>query len=142
MISKTHTFIKFALVGALKTLVGLSVIFVAWHFFGFSDLAANLLGYAFGFCCSYGLNRLWTFSDRGAVLRSLWRFALVCAVAYSANLIVLFAIRDLMGPESFLPHVAGSIIYTVIGYLGSRFFAFRKTPGARLADAATSIQRG
>ena len=137
MISTKHTFIKFALVGALNTLVGMGMIFVAWHFFGFSDFAANLTGYAVGFCCSYGLNRLWTFADRGAVSRSLWRFALVCAVAYGANLIVLFAARGAMGPETFLPHVAGSITYTVVGYLGSRHFAFKKMPGARLADATT-----
>ena len=104
-----------------------------------SDLAANLTGYAVGFCCSYGLNRLWTFADRGAVSRSLWRFALVCAVAYGANLMVLFAARGAMGPETFLPHVAGSITYTVVGYLGSRYFAFKKMSGIRLTDATTSI---
>lgn len=138
MLSTKHTFIRFVLVGALNTLVGMSVIFIAWRFFGFSDLAANMLGYAIGFCCSYGLNRLWTFSDRGSVSRSLWRFALVCATAYSANLVVLFGSREMMGPESFLPHVAGTITYTLVGYLGSRFFAFKKTPGARLADASTT----
>lgn len=137
MISTKHTFIKFALVGALNTLVGMGMIFVAWHFFGFSDLAANLTGYAAGFCCSYLLNRRWTFDDRSAVSRSLWRFILVCAVAYGANLIVLFATRNAMGPETFLPHVAGSITYTVAGYLGSRYFAFKKVHGARLADAIT-----
>lgn len=137
MISTKQTFIRFVLVGALNTLIGMSAIFVAWHFFGFGDLAANLTGYAIGFCCSYGLNRVWTFSDRGAVSRSLWRFALVCAAAYGLNLIVLFGVRHLIGPESFLPHVAGSVAYTVAGYLGSRYFAFRSKPGARLANAST-----
>ena len=61
MISINHTFIRFALVGVLNTLIGMGTIFVTWRFLGFSDLAANLTGYAIGFCCSYGLNRLWTF---------------------------------------------------------------------------------
>lgn len=139
MISANHTAVRFALVGVVNTLVGMGVIFIAWHFLGFGDLAANLLGYAAGFLCSYSLNKLWTFSDRGAVGRSLWRFALVCAVAYAANLIVLFGTRSAMGPETFLPHVMGSLTYTVTGYLGSRFFAFRKTPGSRLTDATTPI---
>lgn len=139
MIFAKHTFVRFALVGVANTAVGMGVIFIAWYFFGFSDLAANLLGYAIGFVCSYGLNRLWTFSDRGPVRRSLWRFALVCAVAYAVNLLVLFSMRSLMGPASFLPHVAGSIAYTIVGYLGSRFFAFDKTQGSRLADATTPI---
>jgi hypothetical protein len=44
-----------------------------------------------------------------------------------------------MGPESFLPHMAGSVAYTIIGYLGSRFFAFSQTQGSRLADASPPI---
>lgn len=139
MIPIKTTFVKFGLVGAVNTLVGMGVIFIAWHFFGFGDLAANLLGYAVGFFCSYILNRLWTFSDRGEVWRSFWRFALVCAVAYAANLLVLFTMRSLMGPESFMPHVFGSITYTIIGYAGSRYFAFRSAHHSRLAKASTSI---
>lgn len=139
MIPIKNTFVKFGLVGAVNTLVGMGVIFIAWHFFGFGDLAANLLGYAVGFFCSYTLNRLWTFSDRGAVGRSFWRFALVCALAYVANLLVLFCARSLMGPQSFMPHVFGSITYTIIGYLGSRYFAFRSARNSQLADAGTPI---
>ena len=139
MISINHTFIRFALVGVLNTLIGMGTIFVTWRFLGFSDLAANLTGYAIGFCCSYGLNRLWTFSDCSSVSRSLWRFALVCVTAYGANLLVLFGARDVMGPASFLPHVAGSATYTLIGYLGSRYFAFRSRPGTRLANASMPI---
>lgn len=138
MIKINNTFLKFALVGVVNTLVGMGVIFVAWYFLGWGDLAANLLGYAVGFCCSYGLNRLWTFADRSPVGRSLWRFALVCAAAYAANLVVLFATRAAMGPASFMPHVLGSITYTVAGYLGSRFFAFRKTSPPPTAEAAGS----
>jgi putative flippase GtrA len=136
MISTAHSFIRYALVGAVNTLIGMSVIFVAWRFLALGDLTANLLGYAVGFCCSYGLNRWWTFSDRAPVARSLWRFALACAVAYGANLVVLFASREALGPATFLPHVAGAVTYTAIGYLGSRFFAFRSPPGSHLADVS------
>lgn len=129
-----NTFIKFVLVGAVNTLLGMGVIFIAWHFFDFGDLAANLLGYAVGFLCSYALNRFWTFSDRSPLTRSFGRFALVCAVAYAANLIVLFGMRGAMGAESFMPHVAGSVVYTIVGYIGSRLFAFRKVPAAALAS--------
>ena len=59
--------------------------------------------------------------------------------AYGANLLVLFGARDAMGPASFLPHVAGSATYTLIGYLGSRYFAFRNRPGTRLANASMPI---
>lgn len=139
MIQINNTLLKFGLTGLANTLIGMSVIFIAWHFFGFSDLAANLLGYGVGFMCSYAINRVWTFSHRGSMGRSFWRFALVCAVAYIANLLVLFSVRGAIGEASFLPHVAGSVVYTIIGYLGSRFFAFKSTHETPLADVRTPV---
>ena len=102
----------------------MGIIYVAWHYWQLGDLVSNMLGYAVGFIWSYALNRQWTFRDTGAIGRSFSRFALVCAVAYVLNLIVVFATRHAMGPQSFLPHVFGNVVYTVTGYLGSRFFAF------------------
>ena len=121
---------RFLLVGLSNTLIGMGVIYFAWRVLGLGDLPANMLGYAIGFVWSYGLNRLWTFQDSGAMGRSFSRFALVCAVAYLANLLVLFTARRLMGDASFLPHVFGSVAYTALGYLGSRFFAFKPQPNA------------
>lgn len=136
-----HSLFRFALVGLSNTLIGMGVIYLAWRGLGLGDLPANLLGYGIGWVWSYSLNRLWTFQDRGAMGRSLGRFALVCAVAYAANLLVLFAARRLMGEASFLPHVFGSVAYTALGYLGSRFFAFGQPagPAASAREAAKSI---
>lgn len=117
--------LKFAMVGVTNTVIGLSVIYIAWFVFGFGDLLSNVLGYAVGFLWGYRLNRRWTFRARGAVGQSFWRYALVCAVAYAANLLVLFAVRNAIGEQSFLPHALGTVAYTSLAYLGSRFFAFR-----------------
>jgi putative flippase GtrA len=132
------SFFRFALVGVSNTAIGMSVIYIAWNTFHLGDMLANVLGYAIGFLWSYGINRLWTFQDNGSVARSFTRFALVCAAAYAANLVVLFATRSAIGETSFLPHVFGAVTYTILGYLGSRFFVFRHqakpNPGA--ADRA------
>jgi putative flippase GtrA len=122
-----HSFVRFGLVGASNTVIGLSVIYLAWRVFGLGDLAANVLGYLIGICWSFTLNRLWTFNDAGPVRRSFVRFALICAAAYAVNLLVLFEVRRLMGASSFLPHVLGMAAYTAVGYFGSRFFAFNQT---------------
>lgn len=126
-----HTFAKFLLVGLSNTLIGMGIIYFAWRFLRWGDLAANLTGYAVGIAWSYTLNRWWTFGHRGPVSRSLVRFLLVCAVAYGCNLAVLFTLRRILGEASFLPHVAGMAVYTVVGYLGSRFFAFHHQGSAR-----------
>ena len=121
------TLLKFLAVGVTNTVVGMGVIYIAWHYWQLGDLVSNMLGYAVGIIWSYSLNRQWTFRDTGSISRSFSRFALVCGVAYVLNLIVVFATRHAMGPQSFLPHVFGNVIYTVTGYLGSRYFAFNSS---------------
>ena len=135
-----HSFFRFALVGVSNTLIGIGVIYFAWRVLQWGDLPSNLLGYLVGFCWSYTLNRLWTFQDSGTVRRSFARFALVCAAAYAGNLLVLFAARALVGETSFLPHLLGSVAYTLLGYLGSRYFVFvhREPPAPEAAIQSDS----
>jgi putative flippase GtrA len=114
------------MVGVTNSCIGLSVIYVAWRFFGFADIPANALGYATGFAWSYWLNRLWTFRDKGSVGRSAWRYAMVCFAAYLTNLGVLYTTRSIVGPQSFVPHTLGLVAYTVAAYFGSRTFAFKQ----------------
>jgi putative flippase GtrA len=132
-----HPLARFLLVGVSNTLIGLGVIYFAWRIVGLSDLAANVTGYLIGFCWSYLLNRLWTFNDAGSVGRSFARFALVCALAYAVNLLILFEARRWIGGSSFLPHIFGMVAYTAVGYFGSRYFAFKqpKKSGLRETDS-------
>src|SRR3974390_913761 len=76
------SFVRFGLVGISNTVVGFVVIYLCLRVLSFGDLAANATGYAVGFLWSFGLNRAWTFRHRGAPVRSMPRFALVCAAAY------------------------------------------------------------
>jgi putative flippase GtrA len=118
--------LKFAMVGVTNSCIGLSVIYVAWRFFGMADVLANALGYAIGFAWGYWLNRRWTFNDKGSIGRSAWRYAMVCISAYLANLGVLYTTRSMIGPHSFVPHALGLAAYTVAAYFGCRIFAFKQ----------------
>jgi putative flippase GtrA len=131
--------LKFIIVGAANTFVGIGVLFVTWRFLGFGHVAANATGYAVGLICSYVLNRSWTFQYNGSTARSVVRFLVVFAFAYGANLMVLLLARQAIGAASFAPQFAGAATYTVVGYIGSRFFAFRKGKTGGLADAKTMV---
>ena len=116
--------LRFGLVGLSNTAIGLALIWLAWRGLGWPDLPANLLGYGVGFVWSYALNRRWTFAHRGPLAQSFGRFALVCALAYAVNLAVLAASRAALGAATFWPHVLGMAAYTLVGFLGSQFYAF------------------
>ena len=120
--------IRYATVGLANTCVGLLAIFGSKGLLGMSDVASNLLGYAIGITFSFALNRRWTFEDKGSIAPALARYACVLLVAYALNLAtVLFAI-SILDLNSYLAQVSGIIPYFIVGYVGSRLFAF-SAPG-------------
>lgn len=120
--------VKFIVVGASNTVLSLIVMYVAWSLYHVGDLAANTLGYAVGFLWGYAWNRRWTFNGHGKVKDTFWRYLLVCAFAYAANLLIMFATRSVLDGQNFWPHLFGVVAYTALAYLGSLLFAFKEMP--------------
>lgn len=124
---RNKQFFLFLFVGCINTLVGLSTIYLLKFVFHMSDMPANACGYAVGITVSFLLNRNITFRHRGPVLESFLRFFFVVALAYVVNLgVVEFAIRGLE-VNSYLSQALGVPPYTLVGFIGSRLFAFPKT---------------
>lgn len=124
MITTHGSILRFLLVGGSNTIVGLAVIVVAVKVIGMNDIAANAVGYTIGFIWGFALNRRWTFRHSGAPAVAFGRYALVCAVSYALNLIVLASVRAALPSAHILAQLAAVITYSVVAYLGSRYFAF------------------
>jgi putative flippase GtrA len=115
--------IRYVIVGGANTLAGLLIIYACKWFLGLGDLSANLVGYLSGFLLSFLLNKQWTFAFAGDTLPALLRFLFVTVVAYLANIAAVLLLVD-VGVDSYVAQAAGIIPYTILGYLGSRFFVF------------------
>lgn len=122
-----HQLLRYLLVGALNTGIGLACIFSAIYFLGFGDVQANVAGYAVGILVSYGLHRVWTFEYRGQIGRSLSRFALVFAFAYGCNLLTVLLAHRVGNINLYLSQSFGVLVYVVIGFIGSRSYAFSQS---------------
>ena len=118
--------IRYLAVGAANTLVGLSVIYACKWLAGLGDVASNLIGYGVGILLGFQLNKKWTFDHQGSYLPSLLRYLAVLGCAYVANLATVLYSIDVLGLNSYLAQALGIGPYTLIGYLGSRHFAFSK----------------
>lgn len=129
-----HSSVRYVLVGLSNTVVGFAVIWIALSGFRFGNVAANVTGYAIAFLWSFALNRKWTFRHRGAIGKGLLRYALVCLVAYLANLSIVVLLSGFLGQRSLLVQVCGMITYTALAYAGSRCFAFSTSAAPAAAD--------
>lgn len=119
-----NSMVKFFIVGILNTLLSLLIIFGLKYFYSFSDVNANFIGYVAGLVCSFVLNKKWTFNHTGQLISTIVKFILVFVTAYMGNIFcVLFLIK--FGVNGYLSHLLAMPIYTIIFYLGSRFFVFK-----------------
>jgi putative flippase GtrA len=122
-----HSSVRYVLVGLSNTAVGFAVIWLAMRGFGFSNVAANMIGYSTAFLWSFAVNRKWTFQHGSAIGPGLFRYLLVCLVSYGANLLVVVLVEPHLTPGSLFVQFDGMITYTVLSYIGARYFAFPTT---------------
>lgn len=121
---------RFIVVGIGNTLIALALIFLAKGVFGFGDAVANGIGYAIGLLVGFLLNRNWTFRHGGSIARSLPAFLFVQAVAYALNLYCVLSLIEL-GVDSYWAQVWGIPPYTLVSYVGSRWFVFAASGSKR-----------
>ena len=118
-------FISFCLVGLVNTAVGLSVIFFLKGALGVSDVPANLVGYGVGISVSFLLNKRFTFGHEGVFVATALKFAAVTLIAYGANLATVLCSME-AGINSYIAQALGNVPYAAIGFIGSRYFVFRR----------------
>jgi putative flippase GtrA len=116
--------LSFAFVGVFNTLVTLTIIYALKASLGFHDVLANAVGYFVGVLVSFGLNARWTFAYQGPMFAGFWRFIVVTAAAYIANLATVTIGIYWVGIDSYLAHALGVGPYAVVGFIGAKFFAF------------------
>ena len=128
----SHSFVRFLLVGVLNTALSAVLMFLLYDGFQMSYWPSTAIAYAAGAAVSFFLNFRFTFkSDANPVLSAL-RFAVNVAVCYVlayslAQPLVNSIFAGILTPEwsERVAMAAGMGIYTILNYLGQRFFAFR-----------------
>ena len=114
---------RFGAVGLLNTGLGLAAIYSCMFLFHASAEIANFLGYAAALCLSFHLNKRWTFSSARPMGEAAPRFGAVIAIAWLVNLaVVSLSARSGMNP--YLAQLCGVAPYTILCFLGCRFFVF------------------
>lgn len=120
--------VRFAITGVGNTVVGFAVLLLALKL-GFSDIAANLTGFAAGLTLGFVANRQWTFAVEGRVsLGEIVRYLTGFALAWSLNLAVVMAGIRAGYAGSPLIHLAGIVTYSLAFFFISRSFVFAPRP--------------
>lgn len=115
---------RFAITGTANSVVGLFVLLAALRL-GYSDVAANFIGFAVGLTLGFVWNRQWTFAVEGRVSPAeVLRYLLSFACAWLLNITVVLIGVGAGYAKSPLVHVAGVMTYSAAFFLMSRSFVF------------------
>lgn len=137
-----HTFVRYGLVGLFNTAIGLGSIYIAMTVLGLGYAPANALGYSIGILASFALNRNWTFASRETRSTIQFvKFVLVLGVAYFCNLLAVALLVPSFSRHPIVAQALGTVPYVMIGYLGSKYFAFTKTSNGHATPATGADQR-
>ena len=126
------TVLRFLLVGIVNTLVGCGAMFLLYNLAHWSYWVSSAANYVLGGVVSFFLNKYFTFRKRewswGQVVKFAASVALCWLLAYGlAQPLVKRVLTD--WPVRLQENAAmltGMCLYTVLNYLGQRFFAFKK----------------
>ena len=125
------TFWKFVLVGIANTLVGTTVMFVAYnaHLSYWISSASN---YVIGSIVSYFLNKYFTFQNKEKSVKQVVIFIFNITICYLlaygfAKPIISWVLSNQSKPvQDNLSMLAGMGAFVVFNYLGQRIFVFKK----------------
>lgn len=128
---RDNTFIKFAAVGIINTLVGTAIMFGLYNLAGASYWVSSAANYILASMMSYVLNKKFTFRHEGEVVQSGMRFAVNIAVCYllAYGLAKPAALCVLSGYSLSIQENAamliGMCIFVILNYSGQKLFVFK-----------------
>lgn len=130
-------FVRFGLVGILNTLIGTSVMLVAYNVLGCGYWVSSALNYIFGSIFSYFANKLFTFKSQEKSLKEITKFVVNILICYLAAYgfakpVTLYIIKNLMNLSlqmkviEQMAMIVGMICFVFLNYFGQKIFVFSK----------------
>lgn len=124
--------IKFIFVGIINTLFGTAIMFSLYNLAGCSYWISSAANYFFGSILSFFLNKIFTFQNKDSLKNTVPRFVLNILVCYLlaygiAKPATLYVLQDVsVTIQENMAMFVGMCLFTVLNYLGQRYFAFKE----------------
>lgn len=126
-----RSFYRFLIVGMINTIVGTSIMFIAFNVVGISYWGSTFLNYFIGSIVSYFLNKYYTFKQKKKSYKEIVLFIINIASCYFIAYFLAIRIVELLLVEysstiiSNVSMVVGMCLFVVLNYIGQRVFVFK-----------------
>ncbi len=130
LLVKYKSFIRFAIVGVINTLVTIVVNTICYNVFKLDLQVSWVIGVAAGITNSYIMNTLWTFESKGGSKQKnttqMIKFVVVSLVSLGATTLALTYMVEKKGINEFVAQFPTIVISQLVNYSGYKFWVYKK----------------
>jgi len=123
--SRPQEFVRFAIVGGATALVYLGTLLVSVEVFGLSPGWGAAVAWVLGILFNYFLHKAWTFDSKVRHSTSAPRFAVIVALSFAANVVLMSYGPGLLQLHYFVVQLASAVMFGLLSYLMQRFWIFK-----------------
>ncbi len=120
-------FVKFAVVGAIGTVVDMSILVLLKEVGGLNVYLANACSFTAAVLNNYTLNSRWTFGDQDKEHgRQIVQFFIVSAIGLGLSSILLYFFHDVMDLHYLIAKAVAILIVLFWNFSANRLWTFRE----------------
>ena len=120
--------IKFAIVGAMGTLVNLSILYCLTEIFNMYYIVSEIIAFIAAGIHNYILDKIWTFKENieEKMVFKYFQFLIISSISLIVNLCILFILVEFFGIWYIFAEIIAIMGAFLINFSGNKIWTFRK----------------
>ncbi len=118
--------IKFAIVGALGTLVNISILYILTEIFNIYYIISEIFAFFISGLNNYIFNKIWTFSENleAEAIKKYFKFIIISLISLLVNLGVLFILVEVYLIWYIYAEIGAIFCAFLINFFGNKVWTF------------------
>jgi len=119
---------KFAFVGAIGTIVNLSILYILTEFFHVYYILSEMIAFSAASLNNYILDKIWTFKEeiREKIINKYFRFLIISLVALVVNISILFILVEFYEIWYIFAEIGAICCAFLVNFFGNKIWTFNK----------------
>ena len=119
---------KFGIVGIISTIINYGVFALLYKTLGIYYILSSVTGYVSGLSLGYLLNKHWTYIEQIEKTKSyIIEYIIVYMISLFISQIFLYSVVEIITINPLYANILAIGLSTIMNFLGTNFFVFRKT---------------
>lgn len=118
---------RFGLVGVIRTIIGLFIIFVPYNLWGVNYVLCNIVAYSAGLIIGFILHKKWVFKSKEDWNKEAIPYFITFGIGYIINMILLILCAEKLMLDKNISQVIAICGFTTTNYILNKFWTFRNS---------------